>query len=582
MPASAVVCDLAYRHDGLPYLSSALAALQEGKLAYMCTDFELILSQTGRLEDGRYPGLRYEEQTFGKFHRFKDVAVPLRDGTTIYIDVYRPLDDTPSPSLVAWSPYGKHGLKNLGMMPGADVPADWVSKHAIWEGPDPEYWCPRGYSIISPDPRGAWSSEGTLTFWSRFEADDGYDLIEWLARQPWSTGKIGMLGVSYLAVSQWMIAARRPPSLAAICPWEGFSDAYRELYFHGGIPEQGFLHWWQPMSRWSLNPAEDVVRMHELHPLRDGYWKSKAIDLSAIEVPAFVVAGWGDHGLHTRGTLEGYKQISSKRKWLQVHGQKKWRHFYDPTSIAKQQAFFDHFLKGHDTAVSSWPAVTIETRENNESITSRSEPSWPPPSISPRRLFLDCGTMSLTKDPPLDLTQATYESTAQDGRVSFGHCFSEDTEITGGAALHIWMSAEAHVEMDVFIAFRKLDREGKEVGFRFFSTFSDGPVALGWLRASHRALAASSTLMQPVHAHDVTTPVQPGKAVALDIEIWPSSTLFRAGESLQVMVGGTDLYVFKSGAPENRHKTDNKGLHRILSGPGFESYLTLPVKGQPK
>jgi hypothetical protein len=166
--------------------------------------------------------------------------------------------------------------------------------------------------------------------------------------------------------------------------------------------------------------------------------------------------------------------------------------------------------------------------------------------------------------------------------VVFEHRFSEDTEITGGAALHIWMSTESHDEMDVFIAFRKLDRAGKAVGFRFFSTFSDGPVALGWLRASHRALAAGSTPMQPIHAHDVKTPLQPGKSVPLDIEIWPSSTLFRAGESLQLIVGGTDLYVFKSGAPENRHKTDNKGSHRILSGPGVESYVTLPVREQPK
>jgi uncharacterized protein len=547
----------------------------------MSKSFEMILSHTGRLEDGRYPGLRYEEQTFEKFRKFKDVAVPLRDGTTIYIDVFRPLRDFPSPSLLAWSPYGKHGLKNLGMMPGADVPAGWVSKHSIWEGPDPEYWCPRGYSIISPDPRGAWSSEGTLTFWSTSEADDGYDLIEWVARQPWSSGKVGMLGVSYLAVSQWMIAARRPPSLAAICPWEGFSDAYRELYFHGGIPEQGFLNWWQPMSRWSLNPAEDIIQMHALHPLRDAYWGSKAIDLSAIEVPAFVVAGWGDHGLHTRGTLEGFKQISSKQKWLQVHGQKKWRHFYDPTSVAKQEMFFDQFLKGQHTAVAEWPAVTIETRESNGSITSRTESSWPPQSIVPTQLFLDCRAMSLTEAAPRELSKFGYASD-QAGRAVFEHRFTEDTEITGGAALHVWMSADEHTEMDVFIGVRKIDSTGQEVGFRFFSTFSDGPVALGWLRASHRSLSSASTPLQPVHDHASKTPLQPGQPVPLDIEIWPSSTLFRADECLQLIVGGSDLYIFNSGAPENRHGADNRGRHTILSGPSFESYLTLPLVSRAK
>lgn len=543
----------------------------------MSEAFELILSKTAPLEDGRYPGLRYEEIQYDKFRKFKDVAVPLRDGTRIYIDIYRPLDEHPSPCLLAWSPYGKHGLKNLGMMPGADVPPEWVSKHAIWEGPDPEYWCTRGYTIISPDPRGAWVSEGTLTFWSSSEADDGFDLIEWLARQPWSTGKIGMLGVSYLAVSQWMIAAKRPPSLAAICPWEGFSDPYRELYFHGGIPEQGFLTWWQPMSRWSLNPAEDMVQMCEAHPLRDEYWKSKAIDLAAIVTPALVVAGWGDHGLHTRGTLEGFRRISSQHKWLQVHGQKKWRHFYHPESVAKQQAFFDHFLKGAQTAVSRWPAVTIEIRENNHVITTRNESSWPLRSATPMRLYLDAATMSLSANAPTSLTQAVYDSSQLSDRIVFEHPFAQDTEITGGASLHIWMSPDEHTEMDVFVALRKRDRNGHAVGLRFFSTFSDGPVALGWLRASHRSPDKNSSDLQPTHPHQGREPVEPGKPIALDIEIWPSSTLFRASERLELVVGGSDLYVFNSGAPENRHKADNKGTYRVTSGPSFESYLTLPV-----
>ena len=84
------------------------------------------------------------------------------------------------------------------------------------------------------------------------------------------------------------------------------------------------------------------------------------------------------------------------------------------------------------------------------------------------------------------------------GRAVFELQFSEDTEITGSAALHIWMSADEHTEMDVFVGLRKIDTAGREVGFRFFSTFSDGPVALGWLRASHRALSPASTPLQPI------------------------------------------------------------------------------------
>lgn len=495
----------------------------------MGRELQLKLSQTDLLENGKYPGFKYEKQVFEKFVKHKDVSVPLRDGTTIYIDVYRPLDDAPAPALVAWSPYGKHGLKNLSMMPGADVDDGWVSRHAIWEGPDPEYWCPRGYVVISPDPRGAWSSEGTLTFFMSREGDDGYDLIEWIAIQPWNNGKVGMLGVSYLAISQWNIASKKPPSLAAICPWEGLSDVYREAYFHGGIPEKGFLNWWQPKSRFSLSPAEDMVAMCGEHVFVDDYWQSKEMDLSAIEVPAFVVASWGDHGMHTRGTLEGFKKISSKKKWLEIHGQKKWRHFYHPESVAKQTSFFDHFLKGVDNDVESWPLVSIEVRESNTASHIETHSSWPLETTRPTPFFLDCGSLSLAQTLRNVENQVAYAADGDNDRLSFKFRFPNDVQLAGGAKLHLWLSSDQHTEADVFVALRKLDRDGREVGFRYYSTFSEGPMALGWLRASHRALADRSTILQPVHDHQATEPLKPGRAVPVDIEIWPFSALFSIG-----------------------------------------------------
>ena len=548
----------------------------------MGKELELRLSRTDLLENGKYPGFKYEEQVLEKFLKYKDVSVPLRDGTTIYIDIYRPLDASPAPALVAWSPYGKHGLKNLGMMPGADVDDGWVSKHAIWEGPDPEYWCPRGYVIISPDPRGAWSSEGTLTFFMSREGDDGYDLIEWIAGQPWSNGKVGMLGVSYLAISQWIIASKKPPSLAAICPWEGLSDVYREAYFHGGIPEKGFLNWWQPKSRFSLTPAEDMVSMCDDHLFIDEYWQSKEMQLADIAAPAFVVASWGDHGMHTRGALEGFKKITSNEKWLEIHGQKKWRHFYDPKSVSKQTAFFDHFLKGINNGIEEWPRVSVEVRESNMVSHIETYSSWPLETTRPTPFFLECGSMSLVQAISATESQAVYSAEGDDDRLVFRFRFTGDVEFTGGAKLHLWLSSDQHTEADVFVALRKLDRDGREVGFRYYSTFSEGPMALGWLRASHRALAERSTILQPVHDHLSTEPLQPGKAVPMDIEIWPFSTLFRAGESIELIIGANDLYRFNTGAPELDHMPDNRGLYRLYSGPEHDSYIMLPmVMGGP-
>src|SRR5260221_7099487 len=113
-----------------------------------------------------------------------------------------------------------------------------------WEAPDPAWWAAQGYAVVICDLRGAGASDGEASLPSDQEGEDVYDLIEWAAAQPWSTGAVGMLGVSYLAISQWKAAALRPPSLKAICPWEGFTDAYRDLLFPGGIAEAGFTRLW--------------------------------------------------------------------------------------------------------------------------------------------------------------------------------------------------------------------------------------------------------------------------------------------------------------------------------------------------
>ncbi len=192
--------------------------------------------------------------------------------------------------------------------------------------------------------------------------DTGYDLIEWAGTQPWSNGKVGLAGVSYLAVSQWHAAAKRPPHLAAINPWEGWTDPYREVAYHGGIPDSWFYEFVQSVAQFGLTEHEDLVTMAAEHPLFDEYWKGKIALLENIEVPAYVVASWSDHGLHTRGTLEGFKRISSKEKWLEIHGRKKWGYYYDPESLERQEQFYTQFLKGQDRDVNQYPKTKVVNR----------------------------------------------------------------------------------------------------------------------------------------------------------------------------------------------------------------------------
>ncbi len=293
----------------------------------------------------------------------RDVAIALRDGVRIYADIFRPVDETPAPPIIAWGPYGKHGHTRYGVnFPKAEVDDENLSGYTAFEAPDAVYWVKNGYALINVDPRGTWYSEGDATYLSPEEAEDFYDVIEWAGTQPWSTGKVGLSGVSYLTSSQWRVAELNPPHLAAINPWEGWTDTYREVVRHGGIPETSF--WPYLPTRWGhgINRVEDLRRETEEHPFYDDLWRSKTADFSRITVPAYVVASWTDQALHTRGTLEGFKHIRSKQKWLEVHGRKKWAYYYEPESVRRQQAFFDHFLKGLDTGIAGWPKVRLEVQ----------------------------------------------------------------------------------------------------------------------------------------------------------------------------------------------------------------------------
>lgn len=200
----------------------------------------------------------------------KDVPVKLRDGTIIYTDIFRPVDDAKHPAIMAWSPYGKEiGGQWLDDVPNrSGVPLNATSDLQKFEAADPAYWVAHGYVIINPDSRGAYNSEGNLNYWGSQNALDGYDTIEWAAQQSWSNGKIGMSGNSWLTVSQWFIAGEQPPHLAAIAPWEGFVDHFRETANRGGIPNPVF-----PEAIFdtftSKNLIEDQPRMIVSHTLLD-------------------------------------------------------------------------------------------------------------------------------------------------------------------------------------------------------------------------------------------------------------------------------------------------------------------------
>jgi predicted acyl esterase len=510
----------------------------------------------------------------------RNVSVPLRDGVPIFVDIYRPAASAaPLPILLGWSPYGKHNTAAQLPWPAAGVAPGWLSAYTAFEAPDPAFWCAQGYAVVYPDPRGCWYSPGEQRHGGTGEAADCYDLIEWLGTQPWASGKVGMTGVSYLAAIQWQVAALHPPHLAAINPWEGFSDWYREFAYHGGIPETSFVPRGCANLQWSTTRTEDTPANVRAHPLYDAYWESKEIDLAAIEVPAYVVASWSDQGLHTRGTLEAYRKLASRRKWLEVHGRKKWQYYYRPESLEKQRQFFAHFLKGEPSDLASWPKVLIEVRDQAGVGTFRGEQEWPLARTQLRTLYLNAGDGALQESLPQQVAECRYDPQSPSGRAVFHYRFAQDTELTGHMKLRLWVAAVAAADMDLFVGIEKCDAAGETVPFVFYAMNENGPAALGWLRVSHRELDAErSTPEQPCHAHREEKLLQPGECVAVDIEIWPSATRFRAGQSLRLIIQGHDIPApGVPNAPAARHEaTRNAGLHLLRTGGGYDSYLLVP------
>jgi putative CocE/NonD family hydrolase len=304
--------------------------------------------------------------------------------------------------------------------------------------------------------------------------------------------------------------------------------------------------------------------------------------LSSIRVPAYVVASWSDHGLHSRGTLEGFRLMSSEQRWLEVHGRKKWAHYYDPESRAKQVEFFDHFLKG-SAQLPAWPRVQVEIRERYYQGRHHSSTDWPLPEVVYQRFHLAANAGSpagtLAPQPVALQSSCAYDSLAEDAAAVFDLLFTTPTDIVGHIRLKLFVSGDESDDLDLFVALEKLDVAGQYVGFTHYGTFENGPVALGWLRVSHRALDPQrSTAYLPVLAHTQESKLTPGQIVETDIEIWPSGTHFGGGETLRLRIQGRDVFRVAKPLLYARHEdTVNRGLHRIWTGGATPSWLQLPV-----
>ncbi len=576
---------------------------------------EVIFRKSSLLNDpeGRYPGFNPGKTILpkGSVHRKgalplpcdilfeRDVAVPMRDGITIYINIFRPTGSEKVPAIVAWSPYGKEGgYQNLDQLPNRmGIPVSALSNLQAWEGPDPAYWCNHGYAVVNPDARGAFSSEGDIHHWGSQEGEDGHDLIEWLALQEWCDGKVGLSGNSWLAIVQWFIASKQPPHLAAIAPWEGFSDFYRDHIARGGIPDPIFNS--DILSHlYGNNRTEDTSAMIEKYPMMNAYWEDKAAELEKIDVPAYVVASWSNP-IHVNGTFEGYRRISSKDKWLRVHNTMEWPDYYDTAHTDDLRRFFDRYLKAKENDWEKTPRVRLSVlNPGGRDEVGRCENEFPLSRTRYQKLFLDAGTSTLSSSPVTEESQCRYIADDGKGKAVFTISFEQDTLLIGYLKLRLWVETKGAHDMDLFVLIQKLDRRGKALhhmsviprnrlihsamkmayalGFmKLGLLFYSGPN--GRLRVSHRKLDPErSTPEQPYMTHILEERLSPGQIVPVDIPIWPTGMRWQVGQQLRLIIAGYNLKgPMFPGMP--LAPTRNRGEHIIHTGGTFDSHLLVPV-----
>ena len=544
----------------------------------------------------------------------RDVPIRLRDGVTIYADVFRPVGDEACPALLAWSPYGKEiGGQMLDDVPmRSGVPLSATSGLEKFEGPDPAYWVAHGYAIVNPDKRGAYMSEGNLLYWGHEDALDGCDVIEWIASQKWSNGKVGMTGNSWLTVSQWFIAAERPEHLAAIAPWEGFCDHYRESGTRGGIPAPEFPEMIAETFASAHGMLEDQPRMIVERPFMCDYWEDKAARVENIEIPAYVVASY-TNSVHTHGSFAGFRRMASKEKWLRVHNTNEWFDYYTPENVEDLRRFFDHYLKDIDNGWEQTPRVRLSVlNPGGTDIVGRAEEDFPLARTRYRKLYLSAADSSLLATLPEQQAVSEYQSDSARHEVTYRYRMEQPTEITGYMKLHLWVSAPDHDDMDLAVRVEKLSRDGQPLPDRTGNLIA----ATGLMRVSMRQLdEARSTEAEPYYTFTTEQKLKPGEIVPVEIEIWPMGLYFDEGEILQLTVGAyrpanaaipfgsasisapRDGFTYMPGQKPVEMitvggnatqcadpaevvvspATHNAGRHRIYTGGEYDSYLYVPV-----
>jgi predicted acyl esterase len=441
----------------------------------------------------------------------EDVTMPTRDGSHLACQLYRPGTSPTEPA--------------DGAFPGIVYEFTAYAQNAEAFGEGASYFVERGYNALVCQARGSGESPGTLDPFGPQEQRDNYDVIEWLAAHPSSTGDIGQMGVSYGGHSTLLAAVNQPPHLRAIIPVNGIHDWYENTIYRGGIPNA-------QIRQWQQSTAPGTLVTYPEHPLYDGFWRDRSVmsRWDRLTIPTLEINGWYDR--YRDGMVKNY-QARPDNVWL-VSGP--WQHGSPQGQHADigrggYLAWWDRWL-GHDQAA-PLPGARVTSYEvpgPGSGTGWHQFDEWPPAE---------------TREETLTLTHGGALSTAP-GRPARAE-FEVNTETDAPEAHEQLVFATEPVRDDVVLA----GSPHAEIQAAFTATdgnlaaiaYDEAPdgtrtrITQGWLKASHR------------ESHAALAPVEPGRTYTMGVHVWPTHYRLDAGHRLVLRVSSDDYPEIDSVAP---------------------------------
>lgn len=568
--------------------------------------------------------------------RYRDVKIPLRNGSFVMADVFRPDGADPVPVVMNCGPYGRafvhHSIDNDEAAEQHEVMEDrYFSgnpdgyEYENHESINTADWIPRGYALVRVDSPGAGRSPGSLGIWGIDEAEAYHDAIEWAGEQSWSNGNVGLWGMSYYAMNQHAVASLHPSHLKAMIAIGTDADLYEEVMYTGGIMNEEFFPLWY---RGAILPAicgdvdvKDFMAIGKASPFKDS--NPGAIfgpraevfmspDLSDVTVPLWAVAATAHPShFHQLGSSETYLNTPTENKKLDF-----WEDWflkaYSQAAVEDHIAFFDYWLKGIDNGIMDKPPVRLEIRTGRGASYVQEENEWPIARTDYVRWYLDAAPsdyvakipgdhiLRLSRTVP-DVERLVSYSAQVDlstprrgvprdvinapsaGATFISEPMLEDSVIAGYSKLVAWVSSSSD-DMDLHVCIRVLDENDREVDYCGPALIPGTgthlyPLAKGWLKVSHRKLDEQrSTEFRPKHTHLQAdhAPLRAGEIVPVEVEIVPTTGLIRKGHRIRI-----DIEPHTGAGHGNRHAYDpaqhDGVLNYLHTGPDHLSYIQLPI-----